>query len=295
MELFRSNSPNDVIFLEPVRKTGEKLPRGKMRMLCCDAEGKVYAAIINTTVYKLAMDGVAKMESNNKDYATLGLEIGPGNFLPLVVDIGPKEVWALEHILDHARKSGVIPDVLKKELRQIIKLGESGRKEKKAEKRKDTLTVTPAAISGVLTRLPYYSERDIEFSMPIYKASHSYPLIVLNRLPSDKQSPHDAQRLLIMDSDGDLAVIKVPLKLMAKSEKRLEEWTAKTDTHACIIIGRGVKGLDINYLMISQPQKKALDTIARRFEETGSGEQPFTAAAKKVLIQARDMSVPLTD
>ena len=98
-----------------------------------------------------------------------------------------------------------------------------------------------------------------------------------------------------MDSDGDLAVIKVTLKLMAKSEKRLEEWAAKMDTHACIIIGRSVKGLNINYLMISQPQKKALDTIARRFEETGNGEQPFTAAAKKVLIQARNMSMPLTD
>jgi hypothetical protein len=295
MKLFRSNSPNNVIFLEPVRKTGEKLPKGKMRMLCCDAEGKVYAAIINTTVYKLAMDSVAKMESGNKDYATLGLEIGPGNFLPLVVEIGPKEVWALEHILDHTRKSGVIPDVLKKELRQIIKLGESGRKGKRAKKRKNALTVTPAVTPGVLTRLPYYLERDIEFSMPIYKASHSYPLIVLNRLPSGKQSPHDAHRLLIMDSDGDLAVIKLPLKLMAESEKRLEEWAAKTDMHACIIIGKGAKGLDINYLMISQPQKKALDTMARCFEETASGEQPVTAAAKKVLIQARDVSVPLTD
>ncbi|GAG35056.1 unnamed protein product, partial [marine sediment metagenome] len=133
------------------------------------------------------------------------------------------------------------------------------------------------------------------FSMPIYKASHSYPLIVLNRLPSDKQNPHDAQRLLIMDSDGDLAVIKAPLKLMAESEKRLEEWTAKTDMHACIIIDRGAKGLDINYLMISQPQKKALDTMVRRFKETGNGEQPVMAAAKKVLIQAKDMSVPVID
>ena len=120
MKLFRSNSPNDVIFLELVRKTGEKLPRGKMRMLCCDAEGKVYAAIINTTVYKLAMDGVAKMESSNKDYTTLGLEIGPGKFLPLVVEIGPKEVWALEYILDHARRSGVIPNVMEKDLRLMV-------------------------------------------------------------------------------------------------------------------------------------------------------------------------------
>ncbi len=34
-----------------------------MRIICCDAKGKVYAAIINTMVYKLAMDSVAKMES----------------------------------------------------------------------------------------------------------------------------------------------------------------------------------------------------------------------------------------
>ncbi len=295
MKLFHSNNPNDVIFLEPVRKTGEKLPKGKMRMLCCDAEGKVYAVIINTTVYKLAIDTIAKMEFSNKDYATLGLEIGPGNFLPLVVEIGPKEVWAMEHILDHARKSGVIPDVLKKELQQIIKLGESGRKGKKAEKGRNAPTVTPTATPGVLTRLPYYSERGIEFSMPIYKATHSYPLIVLNRLPSAKKSQHDAQRLLIMDSDGDLAIIKVPLKLMAESGKRLEEWTAKADMHACIIIDRNTKCLDINYLMISPAQKKALDTVARRFEETGSGEQAVTATAKKVLMQAKDMSVSVIE
>ncbi|MFC2020854.1 hypothetical protein ACFLU1_03560 [Chloroflexota bacterium] len=295
MKLFGSKSPVDVIFLEPVRKAGEKLPRGKMRMLCCDAEGKVYASIINSTAYKLAMDSVSKMESKNKDYATLGLEVGPGNFLPLVVEIGPKEVIVLEYILDHARKSGVIPDVLKKELQQIIKLGESGRKGKKAEKGKDALTVTPAATPGVLTRLPYYSEWDIEFSMPIYKASHSYPLIVLDRLLPDKQSPHDDQRLLILDSDGDLAIIKVPLKLIVESEKRLEEWSVKTGMPACIVIGRGTQGLDINYLMISKAQKKALDTMARRFEETGSGEQPVTAAAKKVLIEAKDISAPLID
>jgi hypothetical protein len=292
MRFFRSGSPNDAILLEPVRKVGEKLPKDKMRMLCCDAEGKVYAAILSTKVYKLAIDSMAKMESNNKDYATIGLEIGPGNFLPLVVEIGPKEVLVLEYILEHARKSGVIPDVLKKELRQIIELGDSGRKGrkgKKAEKGKDARVATSQATPGVLTRLPYYSERDIEFSMPIYKASHNYPLIVLNRLPSDKRSSSDAQRLLIMDSDGDLAVINAPSKLIGVSERRIEEWTAKTDMHACITIARGAKGLDINYIMISQQQKKALDTIARRFEETAIGEQPVTAAAKKVLARVRDI------
>ena len=296
MKLFHSSNLNDVIFLEPVRKIDEKLPKGKMRMLYCDVAGKVYTAIINTKVYKIAIDSLAKMEANNKDYATLGLEIGPGNFLPLVVEISPREVRVLEHVLEHARKSGVIPHILKKELRHIIKLGDTGRKVRKADKRNNDLTITTSTSPGVLNRLPYYSELEIEFSMPIYKAFHKYPLIVLNWLPPDKQSQYDSQRLLIMDGDGDLAVIRAPFKLMAESRRKLETWAAKTDIHACIIIGRGAKGLDINYLMISQQQKKALDMITRRFEETGSGEKYVTvAAAKKVLIQARDVSTPPTD
>ena len=85
MKLFRSNRLNDVIFLEPVRKIDEKLPKGKMRMLCCDAKGKVYAVILNTNVYKLVMEYVSSMGYTNKDYATIGLEIGPGNFLPFSI------------------------------------------------------------------------------------------------------------------------------------------------------------------------------------------------------------------
>ncbi len=294
MKLFGGHSPRDVIFLEPVRIAGEKLPRDKVRMLYCDAEGKVYAALIDKAVYKLAMDGVAGMESSNKEYATLGLEIGPGNFLPLVVEIGPGEVRALVNILDHARRSGRIPDILKNPLRQIIKLGQASRQEAVAETKSKNLEEAPLRTPPVLNRLPYYSERDMEFSMPIYKAEHSYPLIVLKGLPADSRNSSDVQRLLILDNDGDLAVIKVPFKLMVLAEKRLVEWAKKNDMQACVVLGKGSKGFDINFLMISQPQRKALDTMARQFEETGNGEQTIPAAARKVLTRARDMSAPLT-
>ncbi len=294
MKLFGGHSPRDVIFLEPVRIAGEKLPRGKVRMLYCDAEGKVYAALIDKAVYKLAMDGVAGMESSNKDYATLGLEIGPGNFLPLVVEIGPGEVGALVNILDHARRRGRIPDILKKPLRRIIKLGEAGRKGAVAENKSKNLKEAAVRTPPVLNRLPYYSERDMEFSMPIYKAEHSYPLVVLKRLPAESRNSSDIQCLLILDNDGDLAAVKVPFKLMDLAEKRLEEWAEKNDMQACVVLGKNSKGFDINFLIISQPQRKALDTMARRFEETGSGEQLVSAAARKVLIRARDMSAPLT-
>ena len=106
MRIFHRNRPNDVLFLMPVRLSDEKLPKGKKRMLYCDATGKVYASIINRSLYELTQDSAERMERSHKSFATLGLEISPGKFVPTAIEIGPKEVWALEHILEHALKKG---------------------------------------------------------------------------------------------------------------------------------------------------------------------------------------------
>ncbi|MEE8419663.1 MAG: hypothetical protein V3S02_06080, partial [Dehalococcoidales bacterium] len=147
----------------------------------------------------------------------------------------------------------------------------------------------PVKTLRVLDRLPYYSERDMEFSMPIYKAEHSYPLVVLKGLPPDGKNSNDVQRLLVLDSDGDLAIIKMPFKLIVQAEKRLEEWAQKNDIPACTVVARNSKGFNINFLMISQLQRRALDTMARQFEETGSGAQNVSATARKVLVKAGEV------
>ena len=56
MRIFNRNRPNDVLFLMPVRLADEKLPKSKVRMLYCDADGKVYTLIINKPIYELARD-----------------------------------------------------------------------------------------------------------------------------------------------------------------------------------------------------------------------------------------------
>ncbi len=292
MRLLRRNKPNDVIFLMPVRMGGEKLPKGKIRMLYCDAKGKVYASMINRSVYRLARDDVEKMEINNRSCATIGLEIGPGNFAPTVVEISDEEATALSHVLDHALKYGKVPDILRKYLIRIIKLGDPGHKVVPVKNKKRGRRVTQKATPRVLDRLPYYLEGDIEFSMPIYKAEHRYPLIVIKRLTSGDKTKNGSQRLLILDSDGDLAIIKVPFQLLDRSEKRLEEWATKNDKNACLVIYREPDGYSVNYMVISQMQRKSLDTIARHFEETCYGKQPISITAKTVLTRARDMLSP---
>ncbi len=288
MGIFQRKQPNDVLFLMPVRLANEKLPKRKVRMLYCDAAGKVYAPVISRSVYELAQDSAARMERSRKPFATLGLETGPGNFIPTTVEIGAKEVWALEHVLEHALKSGRLPDILKQYLKPIIKLGEASREAVLSEQKRRRRRVYLRATPWVLNRLTYYSEDDIEFSMPIYKAEYSYPFIVLKHLPADEQSPYNVRRLLILDSDGDLAVMKVPAKIVNRIEKESKERHKNNGKNECALISKYPKGLTIYYMAISQLQRKALDTITRYFEETGRGKQPVSAAARTVLARARD-------
>ena len=288
MGIFHRNRHNDVLFLMPVRLANERLPRGKVRMLYCDASGKVYASVIRRSVYELARDSAERMERSHKPFATLGLETSPDNFIPTAVDIGTNELWVLEHILEHALKSGRLPDILKKYLKPLIQLGEASREVVLSEYRKRSRRVHSAATPRVLNRLPYYPENDIELSMPIYKAKYSYPLIVMKRILSDEHTPRNVQRLLILDSDGDLAIIKVPFQLMDKLEQVLKEHNRKNNRNVCAIISKYPEGLSIDYIVISQLQRKALDTITKYFEETGYGKQPISATAKTILDRVRD-------
>jgi hypothetical protein len=291
--MFNRNQPNDVLLLQPVRLAGEKMPRGKVRMLYCDASGRVYSSIVSRRLYEHAQDNAKNMEHLRKTFATLGLETGPGQFVPATVEVSQQEVWALEHILEHALKNGRLPDILKKYLKPIIRLDESRREVIIAEYRKRQRPAQPGATPGILDRLPYYHEQDLEVSMPIYKAEYSYPLIVLKHLRRDEPSPRHHQSLLILDSDGDMAVIKVPTSLARKMEIELVERSGKKRGNTCVLISQHPDGLTVNYMPISRQQKKALDTLTRYFEETGGSKQPISVAVRTVINRAKGTSPSL--
>lgn len=286
MGLLRRTRSEDVIFLIPVDNPDEKSSKGKIGMLYCDTGGKVYTVPIDKSVYKIITDDIRKMEDTERYYATVGLEISPGNYVPKVIEISSEESLALSHTLEHALRNGMIPDVLIKYIKSIVKKGQhiDGGTGKHDKQIKDT----PHEPIRILNRLPYYLEKDMEFSMPIYKAEHRYPLIVLKYISSAESGGGNGQELLIIDSDGDMAIIKVPFKLLNKAEKRLKDWAAENNRHACLTINRERKGYSINYIVISAAQKRALDIMARNYEDSGSGKHPVSTAAQRVISIARE-------
>lgn len=287
MEFNDRYNRNDVIYLVPIKMGDERLVETQVRMLCCDEKGNLVTTVIEGSVYELAKGYAKELDSARKNYAILGLEIAPGQSFPWAVTIDSEQVWALEHILEHALKRGLIPDILKKYIKQIIKLGEAKRKELRVQCQPADGSSPSETTPEVLQRLAYGVEDTIEVSVPIYKAKHRYPLVVLKRLPSDEETAPEIQRILILDGDGDLAVIRVPLDMIDEAERGFEEWRARYKSEGCIIYSQHPDGLVMSYLETSWFQRKALDLIAQRFEETGRGERPISKDAQEVLSRAR--------
>jgi hypothetical protein len=125
-------------------------------------------------------------------------------------------------------------------------------------------------------------------SVPIYKAAYSYPLIVLKILPPDEHTSPADLKLLVLDSDGDLAAIRVPAMLVNRAEKEISESSVADRRNTCLLVSRRQEGLGVTYMPVSQPQKKALTTLAGYFEANGAGKQPMPVTVRTVLTRARE-------
>ncbi|MFC2066335.1 hypothetical protein ACFLUO_04640 [Chloroflexota bacterium] len=227
------------------------------------------------------------MEAAKNHYAAVYLDTYAGSQNPLLVEIGKQELWALERILEHAFKSAMIPDVLKAYPKEIIKLGEIKSQNILPAKRRETLKTTSSTSPRVLDRLPYYRKKDIEVSIPIYKAEYAFPLIILKQLLQAKNTPPDQKRLLILDSDGDLAVTALPSEQINKAKRKLNSLQKKGKAGHLICL-RKPGGTAIDIIEISELQKQALENVAQSFEETGKERQPLSGTIKKVLNKARE-------
>jgi len=287
MRLFRRRRPNDLIYLTPIQFENEQIPGDKIRMLYCDSKGKVLTAIIENSVYELAKIHAEQLQHANKDYAIVSIEIAPRESVPLAVGINPKQAVALEHILKHAIERGTVPDILKKYPKEIIRIGEPKREELKSLYKWAGNHTYSGQTPEALQRLPYYPEDHLEVTMPIYKAQCRYPLIVLKRLTPDERTPPDMQRLLTLDNDGDLVIVRVRLETIDEAVRNLEEWERINNIGGCIICSRHQNGFVINHMEVNELQRKALDSIPKDFEEIGSMRQPISADAITVLSRAK--------
>jgi hypothetical protein len=286
MPLFHQNRPNHSLLLMPVRLGNERWPKNKVRLLSCDAEGNLFTQLVGRSTYQRIRKETQYMEVSQNNYATIYWDTGASRPMPLVVKIEENESWALNRILEHALRDTTIPDVLRRYPEEIIKLGNSKRRELLIEKTRDTHKTTSSTSSKVLNRLPYYRKDDVEVSIPIYKVEYTFPLIVLKQLPPAKNTPSSQQRLLVLDSDGDLTVTTLPLELIDKAERKRIR-LQRRGKEGYLICLQKPKGISVDIMEISELQRLALENVTQYFEETSGGKQPLSGAIRTILNKAR--------
>lgn len=286
MPLFHQNRPNHSLLLMPVRLGNERWPKNKVRLLSCDAEGNLFTQLVGRSTYQRIRKETQYMEVSQNNYATIYWDTGASRPMPLVVKIEENESWALNRILEHALRDTTIPDVLRRYPEEIIKLGDSKRRELLIEKTRDTHKTTSSTSSKVLNRLPYYRKDDVEVSIPIYKVEYTFPLIVLKQLPPAKNTPSSQQRLLVLDSDGDLTVTTLPLELIDKAERKRIR-LQRRGKEGYLICLQKPKGISVDIMEISELQRLTLENVTQYFEETSGGKQPLSGAIRTILNKAR--------
>lgn len=287
MEFLTRNKLKEVVFLTPVKTESDQLPTNKIRILYCDAKGHINSTVTEDSVYRLARNYIQKLESGHKYGGILGVEVISGNYVPFAVEISSEQAQALERIFEHAITRGVVPYVLKKYPKEIIKLGKDELKEIRKQYERSRLETKSKGMPKVLKRLADYPEEGIAVAVPIYKAQYHYPLVILKRIASGEASQKDIQRVLILDNEGDLGIIRVPRDILDKTERKLREWKKKTGRAGCILYSRDADNLIMSYMEISEFQRKALNTIKRHFEETGHGKRPISTEVQGVLTKAK--------
>ncbi len=270
-----------------VKLGNERWPKNKVRVLSCDANGNLFTQFLGRSTYKQITETTGQMDISHTRYATIYWDNGNGKFSPLYVEIGKNETWALERIMEHALRSAIIPDVLKKYPKEIIKMGEfkhDNSLEEKAYAAPENSSVIP---SKVLQRLPYYREQDIEVSVPIYKAKHAFPLIILKLLPKMKTTPPGQRPALVLDNDGDILTVNFSSAAIVKAKRKLTA-LEKKDAKGYLICLQSPEGISIEVMETTKLQEQALENVIRRFEEKNSKKQPVSATVKKVLNKVRD-------
>ncbi|MFC2040494.1 hypothetical protein ACFLTW_04915, partial [Chloroflexota bacterium] len=246
------------------------------------------AGIMRRAVYDAARANAGQMVAGNLNFATVGIASGTNEYMSIAVEIDDQHIWALDRVLEHALRSGVIPEILRRQVKEIIGMGASAHMELAATRLNGSRP--KVATPDVLTRLPYYNADDIEYNIPVYKAEYQYPLVILKKMPQG--GPKNPSRFLILDSSEDLGVVRLAEKQAGEAEAFLNE--AAGGVKMAVLITNKNGKITVSTIAVTGQQKNKLSAIIQHFEQSGYGVKRLSGAAKKVIRRTIDRSTPDT-
>lgn len=287
MGLLTHHNPLDRIYICDVQFEDEQLSEGQTGVLFCDAKVNLTTAIIETALYETAQNCVKQLLHQGKGGAAVSVEIAPGQSATFAVEINNEQAKALGEIHRLAFETGVIPDYLKKYPSEIIKLGESKRKELKREYEQRQRGFAILATPELMKHLAASPDAPIYLEVATNKVDIVEPAIIVRRLPPNEQTRLGMQRVLILDYEGDFAIYRIPIEALDDAEKELERLITTTNTSGVIAFAKHSDGFALAWMDIRKPQKEELDMMIQQYEETGHSMKPMPLEVQAILVKAQ--------
>ena len=280
------NCTKNLIFLLPVRIDDEILPEEMVRMLCCTEKAEPVTTTISRSTFEIIKSYIRELENGNKRYAILGIEVSHGCYMPFPVFIDSEHLMVLENVVEHAIHRKFIPFVLQKYIKHIVALGNTGSKEiMNRYVLHDQLSSGLSSQSMISDIRASRGDMFDERAIPTYKARNRYPAIILKKMESVDHNDLENQRVLILDSDGDLAISKVPAQPLLSEERKFN--LISDDLYGCVTYKHEENRYFFNHMILNELQHASLNTILEQYENTGTGERPIPLFAQEVISRAR--------
>jgi hypothetical protein len=284
MGLFNHYNPLDRIYIAPIQLREELLPEEQTRVLFCDSKGVLTMPIVEKSLLEILQHNKKELQKAGKYGAAVCMEVAKGQSASFFVEISVEQAAALDSIMKSAFEIERVPNTLKKYVKQIITLAEKRRKELKREY--ETPLLIPAT-PELLKQIMENPLEPIDVTFLSSKTEHVDPAIILDRLPPNEQTRPGMQRVLILDAEGTLAIIRIPIEAIDEAEQDLENFMKAKNTSGVIILASNKKGVMMGPIEIRESQKKALDTVKQYYEETRHSMLTLPIDVQAVIAKAK--------
>lgn len=283
MGLLGRHNPLNRIYVCRGEYPQEQLTGGQNVVLFCDSVGDLTPGIVETSVLECAQDAMQQARGEGNDAAILCIEIAPGQSATFAVRISAAQAQALVQIHQIASEVGMIqgplriPEHLAEYAAQIIGIGESMRDDIRKRCAQTGESPDGPGSQDECALRPDLPTRYIEPNAAI----------VLKRLPPNSETRQGMQRVLILDYQGILCAVRIPVDALDEAEAELERRKLTHNPLGVIVFSTNEDGFLMGPMGITADEKKALDMVELYFETTGSSMDDIPTDVKTILARAK--------
>jgi hypothetical protein len=276
-------SRRDWLYLSAYEGEDKAAPKGYREVLLADCAGKLTTALVDRLVCKRI-----KASVEPEPWAALCLELTRKTYMSFAVRIDDETSDALKEILQlaferkppgHNWTIGVsIPEHLTNYVRKVIDTGQNKREAFKRELEErvgpllSPVPTDPSYEQLVLdtgAHLAQHRGFTVHKLIQLQKNDITDPNIILGRLHPDELTLPGLQKLLVLDSEGDLACSWLKTDTIDGAEQNLKRSIRAKRKPGVLICSNVEQGLMMIPLSVTRSQEKRLQDIKIQWEKTG--------------------------